>query len=225
MNGKIGPHNTVSQAPSGHGVGFGESVEQNGALFEPGYAHDREVLALINKAAVDFVRQNKNVAVADGLRHFRNVCLGEHTAGRVVRRVQDDQLRAVGNQRCQFFDIYEKCTFFAQRNRNRLAERILDHRLVDGEAGIRVDDFISRINQCQDREENNRLAAWHYNNFFAGNQHAAGAADVVGNRLAQIRETGGGTVVGPAFVESVDTSLDDIGGGGEAGGVGFGGGG
>ena len=89
--------------------------------------------------------------------------------------------------------------------------RIVDHRLVDGEAGVGIDNFISLINQCQNRKENNRLAAWNHNHFIARNWHFAGVADIVGNGLAQVGQTGGGTVVGPSHMQSVDARLDDIG--------------
>src|SRR6266478_9788766 len=129
-----------------------------------------------------------------------------------MRRVQDDQLGAVGNQRGQFFDVDGKVTLFAQRNRDRLPERILDHRLVDRETGVGIDNFIPSINQCQYHKENNRLATWHNDDFVARNRHAAGAADIVCDCLAQLGQSGGGTVMGPSLVKSVDTSLDDIGG-------------
>src|SRR4029077_14799846 len=181
-----------------------------GTLLEAGHAHDGEVVALIDEAAVDFVRQNEDVTVADGFGYFENVFPGEHAASWIVRRVQDDQLCAVGNQRRQFFDIDGKVAIFAQRNRNRLSERILDHGLIDGEAGIGVDDFISSINQCQDRKENNWLAARDNHDFLARNRDFAGPAYIVGNGLAQLGETGGGAVVCPSFVEGVDSGFDDV---------------
>src|SRR5271154_60861 len=39
-----------------------------------------------------------------------------------------------------------------------------------------------------------------------------GAADIIGNGLAQLGETSGGTVMGPSFMEGVDSGLDDISG-------------
>ncbi len=143
---QIGAHYAVAHAPSGHGVGFGEAVEQNGPLFEAGYAHDGEVLAFVDEAAVDFVRKNENVAVADGLGYIENVFLGERASGGVVRRVQDDQLGAVGNQRGQFFDVEGKIALFAEPNGNGSAVQIVDHRLIDGEAGVGINDFISGFN-------------------------------------------------------------------------------
>ena len=147
MRGQIGAHNAVAHAPSGHGVGFGEAVEQNGPLLEAGDAHDGEMfVAVVDEAAVDLVRKNHDVAVADGLGDFENVFPGEHAAGRVVRRVQDDQLGAAGNQRGQFLDVHGEVALFAERKRNRASADIIDHGLVDGEAGIRVNNFVSLIN-------------------------------------------------------------------------------
>src|SRR5208282_2193276 len=212
VRGQIGPHDAVTHAPSGHGVGLGEAVEQNGPLLEAGHAHDGEMfVAVVDQAAVNFVRQNQDVAVADGVGYRENVFLGEHAAGRVLRRIQDDQLGALGNQRGELFDIEAKIALLAQWNRNRAPADILDHRLVDGEAGIRVDDFVSLIDEGEDGMENDRLAAGNDHNFLARNRDIASAANVVGNGLAQFGQAGGGAVVRPSMAESVDAGLDDIG--------------
>src|ERR1700687_3990337 len=217
VRGQGGTHYAVAHAPSGHGVGFREAVEDDGPLLEAGDAHDGEVLAFVDKAAVDFVRKNHDVAVADGIGYFENVLFGEHAAGRVVRRVQDDQLGTVGDQRGQFFDIDGKVALLAQRNCDRASADIVDHGLIDGEAGIGVNDFIPCLNQRQDRKENNWLAARNNNDLIARHRDLAGAADIIGNGLAQVGQTGGGAVVGPSLVERVDTGLDDIGGSVEVG--------
>ncbi len=212
VGGQIGPHHAVTHAPSGHGIGLGEAVEQDGPLLEAGHAHDGEMfVAVVDEAAVDFVRKNQDVAVADGVGNREDVFLGEHAAGRVLRRVQDDQPGAVGDQRGEFFDVEAKIALLAQRNRNRAPADILDHRLVDGEAGIGIDDFVSLIDEGEDGMENDGLSAGNDDHFLARNRDIASAADVVGNGLAQVRQAGGGTVVSPSLVEGVDSGFDDIG--------------
>ena len=67
-----------------------------------------------------------------------------------------------------------------------------------------------RARHCK---ENNWLAAWDNNHFVTGNWYIPGAANVIGNGLAQIGQSGGRAVVSPSLVESVDPGLYDIGGG------------
>src|ERR1019366_4690372 len=185
VRGQIGPHYAVAHAPSGHGVGFGETVEQEGPLLEAGYAHDGEMLvAVVDEAAVDFVRKNHDVAVADGVGNGENVFLGKHAAGRVLRRVQDDQPGAVVDQRGEFLDIKTKIALLAQRNGSRASADILDHRLVDGEAGIGIDNLVSLVDEGEDGMENDWFSAGDYDHFLARNRNLASAADVVGYGLA-----------------------------------------
>ena len=79
-----------------------------------------------------------------------------------------------------------------------------------GKAGIGIDDFIAVINQRQDREEDNGLAAGDHDDFVAGDFHAAGAADVFGECLPQVGQAGGGAVVRPAFAQGVDAGIDHV---------------
>ena len=67
VGGKIGTHDAVSHAPPGHGVGLGESVEQDRTLLHSGNGHNGEMLrAIEQQPAVDFIREHHDVAIADG---------------------------------------------------------------------------------------------------------------------------------------------------------------
>ena len=63
------------------------------------------VLTLENEAAVDLVAQHHDVAIADRARDTVDVILSQHAAGRVLWRIQDDQLRALVDQPSQFVDV------------------------------------------------------------------------------------------------------------------------
>ncbi len=67
----------------------------------------------------------------------------------------------------QFVDVEGEIAFFFQVDGNRATADVVDHRLVDGEAGVGIDDFIPFINERQDREENNWLAAGDDDDFVA----------------------------------------------------------
>src|SRR5712691_7193064 len=95
-------------------------------------------------------------------------------------------------------------------NRHGVAAHVVDHRLVDGKAGIGIDDFITSINKRQHRKENNRLTTSDDYNFIASDWYISRAAHIFSDRLAQVRKTGGRTVVGPALMQSSYGSFDDV---------------
>ena len=65
---EVGAHHAVAHPPAGHGVGLGETVEQDATLLHSVDRHDGVVLPLEDKAAVDLVGQHHDVAVADRAR-------------------------------------------------------------------------------------------------------------------------------------------------------------
>ncbi len=80
----------------------------------------------------------------------------------------------------QLVYIEGEIAFFLQMDRNGPAADVMDHRLVDREAGIGINYFISFINQGEDRKENNWLAPGNDDDFLRCNFHSTGAADIVG---------------------------------------------
>ena len=62
-----------------------------------------------------------NVSVAaHHLRQATYVAFGYDPAGRIVRRIQHDQFRAIRQAVLQHFEIHRKSTAFEQRNADRL---------------------------------------------------------------------------------------------------------
>ena len=52
----------VADAPAGHGVGFGETVEKKGALFHPGQSGEADVrFAAIREVAVNFIGDDDEI--------------------------------------------------------------------------------------------------------------------------------------------------------------------
>ena len=74
----------------------------------PGTDMMEKCCAFKEQAAVDFVGEHHDVAVADGLGHLLDVLARHDAAGRVLRRIENDELGAVGDQRGQFVDIERK---------------------------------------------------------------------------------------------------------------------
>ena len=81
------------------------------------------MLAFENEAAVDLVRQDHDVTVANDVSNCPDVLLTKHPAGRVLRRVNDDELGSVADQRREFIDIQPEIAVFPQAGCGEVAQR------------------------------------------------------------------------------------------------------
>ena len=162
------------------------------------------------QAAVNFVRQDHDVAVADYFGNLLDLAPPEHSTRRILWRIEDDQLGALTDEPGQFVHIEREITVFTQLNRHRVATNVVNHGLVDGKAGIGIDDLIALVDQREDCEEDDGLAPGDDHHFIARYFHASGPAHVFGERLPQIRQTGGRTVMGPALSQGVHSGLYDV---------------
>ena len=108
-----------------------------------------------------------------------------------MRRVQNQQLGAVGNQASQFVRIQPEIFFFTQRNGNSFRAQEVGHGLINGEAGIGIDDLIPFFNKSQHSEENGRFATRDDYDLVGGARNAAGLPDVFGDGFAQLHQSSG----------------------------------
>ncbi len=106
----------------------------------------------------------------------------------------------------------EKSLLFAQLNRHGAPAHVMNHRLVNREAGVGINDFVAFIDERQDGEEDDGLAAGNDHDFVGRDLHATGSADVFGEGLAQFGLAGGGAVVRPAAAHRVGAGFDHVGG-------------
>src|SRR5207244_13569443 len=111
------------------------------------------MFTLEDEATVNLVGQHHDVAITDCTCDGVDIVLCQYAAGRILRRIQNDQLGAVVDQPGEFVDIEPEIQFLAQLNRNSLGADIVDHRLINGESRIRVDDLIPFFNEREDAEE------------------------------------------------------------------------
>ena len=63
------------------------------------------MLTVENQPAVNFVREHHDVAIANGRGDVVDVLFAEHASGRILRRIQNDEPGAIGDQRRQFVHI------------------------------------------------------------------------------------------------------------------------
>ena len=120
---------------------------------------DRVVLAVVDHLRVHLVRQHVAVVVVQEPRDL-DVHLARHdAAGRVGGRVQDHELRARREALGEIVGGEREAGLLGDRQRHRRGARPADHRLVDREAGVRVDDLVARVAGREHAEEQERLRA------------------------------------------------------------------
>src|SRR5439155_16382346 len=121
------------------------------------HRHDRMMFPLEGKAAVDLVAQYHDVAVADRARDAVDVVFRQHAAGGILRRMQNDQLCPVVDQPRELIDVEPEIQLFAQSDRHSIRADVIDHRLVDWESGIWVDDLITFFRKRKNAKKDDGL--------------------------------------------------------------------
>ena len=71
------------------------------------------MFAFENEPAVNLVAHDHHIAIADRGRDLLDVLLRQHATSRVLRRIQDDQLRPIVDQARQLIHIEPKIHFLA----------------------------------------------------------------------------------------------------------------
>ena len=123
------------------------------------------MFAFKNQAAVNLVGEHHDVAIADGGGDVANILRFQHASGGIMRRVQDHEPGAVGDQVRQLVGIEPEIFVFTQVQGHRLGAEEMDQRLIDREPRVGIDDLVAFFNQGHESEENGRLAAGHDNDF------------------------------------------------------------
>src|SRR5438876_1936556 len=203
-------HDPVAEPPAGHRERLREPVEEDRVLAHPGQAQERHELALVEELAVDLVGEHRDPERARDLRHPLDLRPREDAAGRVLRRVDDDQLRLPADPLLEEPEVEAEPRLLQERNRHRHPAHEVDDRFVDGKAGVRVDHLVAAVDERHDREEHDRLRAGRDHDLLRSDGRAAGGRDVPGDRRAQLGESGRRPVVGRPRVEGALGGVADV---------------
>ena len=139
------------------------------------------------------------------------VAPGEHAAGRVGRRVDDEEPRPGRDQRGQLVDVEPEVVGHPDRDRDRRRADEAGQRLVDRVAGIRDEDLVAGVDQAEDRVQHHALATDRDEDLERLDREALARGGIGGDRLAQGRDPGERRVVRRAGVERRLRGLPDVG--------------
>ena len=137
---------------------------------------------------------------------------GQDAAGRVRRRVEDQQSRPRGDERGQFVDVEPEVVRHPDRDRDRRRTDEPRQRLVDRVARIRHEDLVARIDQAEDRVQHHALATDRHEDLRRVGGDAFAGRHIDGDRFAQRRDAGERRVVRLALVERALGGFADVGG-------------
>src|SRR5262249_5465365 len=128
-----------AEPPAGHRERLRPAVEQDRAVGHAVDVEDARVRVLaVPYGPVHLVGEHGQIVALRDVRDRLAIRAGERAAARVVRRVDDEQLRAVGDQPFQLVGVDTELVALAQWYGDRLRARERGNRLVHREAGVRV---------------------------------------------------------------------------------------
>ena len=205
-------HYAVAQPPARHRVALGKPVQNYGAVGHPRQGGNAVMLAGVQNVLVDFVGHHIQIRV--GTRHlghgFQLVPREGGTAG-IFGGIEDEQPGALVDQFRQPGQVGMVGPFLQQAHRHGFGAAEFNHRLVDGKAGVGVDDLGAGFRQGQQRIEHNGLGPGGNHNLLPVGVNAPHFAAVAGHGLPQFRQTGRRAVVRIAVLQSLDAGLDNVG--------------
>ena len=167
-------------------------------------------VAVVNHMVVDLVRHDRDLGKSlqprDELVHF---ALSGDAAGRIGRRVQDQEPRLRGDQLERLLGGEGKIVLLADRHRDRPRARVFDHGAVDWKTWIGIEDIGPRFAEYQDRHEHRRLAARQDHHLVGRHAHLEALAKVGGHRFAQRRDADCRGIAVMAVAQRLDRGFND----------------
>ncbi len=127
--------NRVAQPPAGHGIGLRPAIEQDQPVADRRIGEQAHVgLAVIDHVVVDLVRHHRHIgkAVETG-DELVDLALWRDAAGRIGRRVHDQQPGLRRDQLQSLLRGEGKAVLLADRYRDRPCAGIFDHGAIDRE--------------------------------------------------------------------------------------------
>src|SRR6266404_9929882 len=128
-----------------------------------------------------------------------------------VRRIQDDEPGLVADQAGKLVDVEAEVFLLSQSNGHRATADVVDHGLINWKTRVGIDDLVAFINQRENGKENDRLAARDYDNFLRGDSNPTAPCHFLSNGFAKIGKPGGGPIVRPSSVQSINSRVNDVG--------------
>ena len=195
-----------ADAPARHGVGLRHAVEHNQlfAHFGHGRTDVRGVHAVVCEMLVDLVADHPDAVLDRPCADRADRLFAPDRAGRIVRRGDDDRLRALGARGLEVGDVRLEVHFGAGEHFNRLAAGELDRLGVARPVRGGDDDLVVIVEQQLECLVDGLLAAVRHHDLLRLHFVSRIAQRLRGDCLAQFGQAGSGRV---AVVARIDHGL------------------
>ncbi len=165
---------------------------------------------VVERAPVDLVREDhERVLARDGGDALHGLGL-EHGAGRVVRRVEDQQFRARRDLALQILQVQVEAVLIAERQRHGPRAEEVDQRLVDRERRVGEQHVVAVLEQRHHGVEHDGLAAGRDHDVVGVARDAALGLPLLGDDLAELGQSGRRPVVRPALLQGLRRGVADV---------------
>ena len=164
----------------------------------------------VGDLGVDLVREDEQVALDRQPRDELDVLPRQDAAGRVLRRVDDQEPGAVGHQRGELGEVHPELALLAEADRHRPGADEAHQRLVDRVPGVGQDHLVAGLDAAQQGEEEDVLGARDHDHLERLDVRPQPPVEEVRDRLAHLEDAAGRRVVGVVGVHRPVGRLDDV---------------
>ena len=135
---------------------------------------------------------------------------GHCASGGIGGRVEDDEARSRGEEGEHRLRVEREVPLLEQGNRHRPGAAPVDDRLVDGKAGVGIENLRSRLAEHGDSEEHRDLAAGDDDDAARIDLDRAPGREVRGDRFAQLEDSGRRGVAVVSVAQGLHRCLDHV---------------
>jgi hypothetical protein len=179
--------------------------------FIPGQRRDRQMFAALeDQLGVDLVAQHDDVPAPGDLGDLAYPVRRRHRAGRVVGRHQHQGAGAGRDPLLDLLGHQREIVALPGRDGDRHAAAHLDRRVVGGEARARHQHLVARIDQGEHAQHHGFLRAGRDDDLLGPVIQTEIAAQVAGDRAAQLGQAGGQRVMVLVLVDRLLRGLRDM---------------
>ena len=215
--GDVGGGGHIADAPAGHGIGLGDTVDQQGALLDLGADGGQadKLLVVIDEVVIDLVGDHIQVILHTHLGDGLQLTAGVHHAGGVGGIVQDHALGFGGDGGSQLFRSDLEVLRLRGLHHHRHAAHHPDQFDVTHPVGSGQDHLVAGIHQRPQGRIDTGLGAAGHGDLRRLIVHAAVLLQPLTYGLTQLHGACGGSVFGIVVLDRLDAGLFDVVGGGE----------
>ena len=141
----------ITQAPAGHGIGLGKTVDNHRALCHAGHGSNGGVVhTAVGQLAVNLIGQHINLVLLQHSTNGLQVLPAHHRSGGIVRVWEHQQLGLRRNSSFQRGSRQTEVVFFLRYQRHSHAAANLYQRFVAHKGRLHHQHLITGAHQCAD---------------------------------------------------------------------------